>query len=442
MNASKLIIITLLLIYPYCSKAQQFWHLTREFQGGPKTGIALIDDSLLFAGTTTGVLKSTNDGLQFQQVLTASRVHSLYASSSGILYAGGTGKIFYSEDLGATWDSVSLNTTHKVRQFAGLNDGSLFAITGDMNQGDGVFYSGNGKTNWEARNHGLGDLQACERIATDKNGRLYLAITDENASGNGGLYISDTKGLLWQKIPVRFNQISSPVKITNITGLSVSPDDSLYLSFYGINANFLVQLNLCKSIHDITSESSWRVLQVHPSSSWWLDRPLNNLHFSQKGDWYGSFTETVNKGGTYFSETNGCTWIRIDYGLGLNNYGMRELQYFAEKKSGRIFMVQYLDERIYTTTKSLTTNIKSPQSGKGTLQVYPNPVKSGGKLTIQVSEADESAEISIYDVAGRKSNTSSHSDRINEIQAPEKPGIYIIALKHGNKINTEKILVY
>lgn len=430
-----------MLLWPFFIFSQQFWNLTNEFWGGPKTGITLVDDSVLFVGTTTGVLKSTDDGNHFEQVLAASSVHTVFASSSGTVFAGGTGKIYFSEDLGKTWDSVSLNSGYPVKQFIENRYETLFAITGEYDEGDGVFCSEDGGRNWEKRNNGLGNLKGCERIAADKNGRLYLAISDESSTGNGGLFISENDGLLWKKISLKTDSISGPVRITNTTGLSKSPNDSLYLSFYGVAYNILVQLNICKSIDDVTSENSWRPFQVHKTSSWWLDRPLNNIHFSQKGHWYSSFTQTVSMGATYFSEAGGNFWNRIDYGLGLSEDGWRHSQQFVEKSSGRIFMIQYLDERIYTTDKSLVTDVKPPLQNAASIHVFPNPVKAGEKLTVQIPRSDEFVEISIYDLAGRKLFENAGSNRLTELTVPEKPGIYIVAAKYQDAVKTEKILV-
>ncbi len=442
MKASRIIILNMLLLWPLLVVSQQFWLLNTEFWGGPKTGITLVDDSVLYVSTTTGVLKSTDDGNHFEQVLSASSVHTVFASSSGTVFAGGTGKIYFSEDVGATWDSVSLNSEYPVKQIIENKYETLFAITGVEDEGDGVFYSGNNGKTWEPRNNGLGYLRGCEKIATDKNGRLYLAISDMGPTGNGGLFISETFGLLWEKISIKMDSFSAPVKIKQPTGLSVSPNDSLYLSFYGVAPNFMVQLNLCVSIDDIKAPNSWKAMHVQKNTSWWTDRPLNNIHFSQNGDWYSSYYQLAYIGATYFSETGGNFWNRVDYGLGSSEDGWRHPQQFVEKSSGRIFMIQYLDERIYTTDKSLVTSAKPPVHNSPPIQVFPNPVRAGGKLTVQVPESGVSADISIYDLTGKILISRPNSDSFNEIKVPEKPGMYIVAAKCQDAVQTEKILVY
>jgi len=104
-------------------------------------------------------------------------------------------------------------------------------------------------------------------------------------------------------------------------------------------------------------------------------------------------------------------------------------------------MIQYLDERIYTTDKSLVTSAKPPVLNSPQIQVFPNPVKAGGKLTVQDPETSQSLEISMYDLTGKLMMLKPNSDSFNEITVPEKPGIYIIVAKYQDEVKTKKILV-
>ena len=441
MKATKFLVLAPMLFWSVSSFPQQFWSLTNEFWGGPKTGIALLNDSVLLVATTTGVLKSTDEGKSFEQILSASAVHTVFTSSPGSIYAGGTGRIYYSDDIGTSWDSVVLNSTFPVKQIIQNKNGALFAITGDYNEGDGVYYSEDNGRTWEARNNGLGILKGCQRIAADKKGRLYLTILHEESTGNGGLFVSETDGLQWEKISIKLDSLNGPLKITNPTGLSISPGDSIYVSFYGVASNYMVQLNICKNTDDVLLDNSWQAFQVHQSSKWWEDRPLNNIHFSQKGDWYSSYTESANRGATYFMESGERDWQWIDYGLGLSEDGLRRTQHFAEKNSGRIYMVQYMDERIYTTGKSLVTKADPPVKNPVSINVYSNPAKAGGKIIVQHQGTIDAVEMSLYDTTGRKILSNLIVDYTYEITAPLKKGMYILAVQYQNTIVTEKILV-
>lgn len=296
---------------------------------------------------------------------------------------------------------------------------------------------------WMERNNGLGSFRGCEGIAVDKNNRLYLAITDNNINGSGGLFISEDDGGLWGKIPVLVDSIKGPIKVGRITGLTISPSDSVYFSFSGVGSNFYVELNICKSILDVRSNTSWLPFQVGQPVSWWMDRALNNIHFAQNGNWHSSYASiTVWLGGAYFSEEKGRDWHRIDFGLGLSETGFYMPQHFVENEGGRIFMIQYLDERIYTTDKSLVTNIQRPDRPIQPVRVFPNPVKRGSPFYIEIPDIEKGMSVSLYNLAGEIIWEEPVFKVKTEVIAPPKAGFYIISLKGRYSERTSKITVF
>jgi photosystem II stability/assembly factor-like uncharacterized protein len=166
-------------------------------------------------GLTSGVIRSCDEGVSFDNVLAARVVFSVYATASKQVLAGGSGIIYYTNDWGQTWDSVALATVYPVVQIVENPAGDLFAITGALDielgyVGDGVFYSADRGVNWTARNSGLGIYKSCERIAVDKNGRLYLGAADEYSTGAGGLFVSDNDGLFWEHVNICRHPHSGP----------------------------------------------------------------------------------------------------------------------------------------------------------------------------------------------------------------------------------------
>ena len=68
---------TLLLLYSLL-QAQQFWLTTYEFPGGPKTAIALKDDSTMFVATAAGIIRSYNQANKFDTCFTNPEIQSLH----------------------------------------------------------------------------------------------------------------------------------------------------------------------------------------------------------------------------------------------------------------------------------------------------------------------------------------------------------------------------
>ncbi|QGY46515.1 T9SS type A sorting domain-containing protein [Maribellus comscasis] len=440
MKTIKQIILVLLLFPNVMVSAQQFWLTTNEFWGGPKTGITISNDSVILVSTMNSVLRSTDECYSLETVLNAKPISTVFSAQAGLILAGGKGKIYYSEDNGSNWDSVAINSTFPVTQFVENINGELFAITGIEDEGDGVFYSGDKGRTWEQRNNGLGAYLGCRKIAIDRNNRLYLAVSDFYESWYGGFYFSENNGISWEKISITSDSLANPVKVGIPYNLSVLPNDSVYISFKGISYNAFLSLNLYKSIDEIKSNSSWNVMKFRESNNWWEDTPINSIHQSQNGDWYSSLNGAIHQGGTCFSH-NGKSWEILDYGLGTDTMNARNEQHFVETSNGRIFMIQYMDERIYKTDTSIVTSTPKPIEVNPNFNIYPNPIRKGESFTLEMDKYNDAPEISVYEISGKKLfYTRAYNTKIN-IPAPVKEGIYIVSVRKGYSEKALKIVV-
>jgi hypothetical protein len=230
------------------------------------------------------------------------------------------------------------------------------------------------------------------------------------------------------------NVIDNRIKIGNTTGLSISPDDSIHLSIAGTAVNVGVSLNLHKSIRDLTGPSKWEVRTVSNSSIWWNDRLLHNIHFAKNGDWYSSAKGSLNTGGTFFSKDKGQKWNRHLQGLGLDAFGQLSIQYFAENDTGKIYMVQLLDERIYWADTSVLNrvNTSNPIVTKE-LFPYPNPIRTKELIYFKSGTDAEMVKFTLYDVQGNL--ISEQIGNLKKgIQAPDHPGSYLIRISKGSEI--------
>lgn len=436
----KQILFCLLLILPGIAPAQKFWLTTYEFPGGPKTGIAALGDSLLFAGLTDGVLRSDNEGDNWQQILWASQIVSIQVTPDGTILAGGVGKIFISNDFGDSWDSVSLGHDYLVLRFAQLPNGHLFAITAGTDPnlgyvGAGVYCSVDQGLSWEQRNNGLNNYLSADQIAADADGRLYLTVRNELSNGEGGFFYSDNEGLWWQQMDIKIdgeNVIENDILIHVTTGLSVTHQDSLYLCLDGVAGSSYVRLNLSKHLSDVDEPSQWNIMKAWNGATWWLDRPLNLVHVAQNGDAYSSVGGTIGFGGTFFRKAGANDWNRHLEGLGLTIFDDLGAQHFAELPNGKIFMIQYFDERIYWADTSQTTSfVVTPPAELPSWQMFPNPVAANSEIQVVLDSAGVQENVWLIDASGRILFKTIANTRQLRLPSPADPGAYVLIIGHS-----------
>ncbi|MFQ5630520.1 MAG: FlgD immunoglobulin-like domain containing protein, partial [bacterium] len=152
--------------------------------GLPDTSVRALGvnrDGHVFAGTDDGFYRSTDNGESWQQSnagLTSLRIRTLAINSENAVFVGttGTGRgVFRSTDNGDNWVFRSIGLpTSTISSLVINNSDHLFAAIG--NESNGVFRSTNNGDVWASVNTGLanGFIQS---LAVDDKGHLYAGTT-------------------------------------------------------------------------------------------------------------------------------------------------------------------------------------------------------------------------------------------------------------------------
>lgn len=447
----KIVLAIAMLIGMAChTYAQKFWLTTKSFPNGAKTAIALADDQTLIVGLTKGIIVSLDSGDTWTQTLPDGFINTLYTTKSGTVLAGGIGVIYLSENKGLTWHTVSMSHPHPVRQFVENSNGKIFAITGEFTAagyvGAGVFSSSDSAYTWQPRNTGLFNTLSCFQIAIDNSDKLYLTMPDEHANGAGGLFTSADAGATWQHINVTIDgdgAISGSLCVLTPFTIAITPQDSVLFSFTGVSrtqgqSGVGVDFTLKKHIDEVDNDSFWQPVYAKPiGPMWWNGAKLNRVHYAANGDMYSSVNGTINSGGSIFRKDDNA-YLFHAYGLGLDYYGLRGEQYFAENSKGKVYMIQWMDERVYhADTSEVLTDIGKPDVF--VCDLYPNPVKRGDKLNLKYDNSVKNIEVRIYDLAGKElSYIGGQPDAVN---MPNEEGIYLVHITSDATSSTHKIVV-
>jgi len=158
------------------------------------------------------------------------------------------------------------------------------------------------------------------------------------------------------------------------------------------------------------------------------DQPINDIHFAKNGDAYSSVAGTLKIGGTMFRKNGSSLWSKQLQGLGTDIWAMYSIQDFAELSTGKVFMVQFLDERIYWADTSAFSSVFEPVTkDHNTITVYPNPTTRGGRVSLQtMGNYVRPQRLYLSDIHGKIVSTHTMTTENMDIEEPNEPGTYIL----------------
>ncbi len=180
----------------------------------------------LFAGASSGVFLSTDNGLAWTTVnadVITSAVNVLVVSPDGAggtnLFAGTWSGVFLSTNNGTSWTAIDSGlglATTDLRALAVLGT-NLFAGT----YGDGVFRSTNNGTRWVAANNGLTNHFV---YALASSGSSLFAGTED------GVFLSSDDGTTWTDVDTGLTNHHVYALASSGSSLFAGTEDGLFLS--------------------------------------------------------------------------------------------------------------------------------------------------------------------------------------------------------------------
>lgn len=187
---------------------------------------AFVSDGLnLYAGTTNGVYRSSDNGITWTTANAGIENTHVYALVifGGNLYAGVDedastpfgGGVYLSTDSGLTWTAMNTGLTNLRVISLAVSGSNLFAAT----LGGGVFLSANAGASWSSVNTGITNLNTRKLLTVGTN--LFAG-----AYGFSGvsLFRSSDNGFSWTNIAPSGNSVSSLIE--NAGNLFVGHDGS------------------------------------------------------------------------------------------------------------------------------------------------------------------------------------------------------------------------
>ncbi|MGB9702195.1 MAG: VPS10 domain-containing protein, partial [Candidatus Kapaibacteriota bacterium] len=229
-------------------------------------------------------------------------------TNSSILYAGGSFSIYKTTDAGASWSQVFSSMSVKDMEFKPGNSSVIYA------SGSYIYRSTNGGTNWSQLTNGL--PSSAQRVAlgvSPANSNYVYALMSNSSSGFLGLYRSTDGGDTWT------TQATSP----NLLGWESSGSDSGGQGWYdlciavdqsNINTIYTGGVNIWKSTN---GGVNWAI-----NAHWWGDG-VPAVHADQHDLWFAPGTNRLYNGcdgGIYTTTNGGTNWNWLGSGLVITQF--------------------------------------------------------------------------------------------------------------------------
>jgi hypothetical protein len=323
--------------------------------------------SNLFAGTTDGVFRSTNNGMNWAQVgLNNQTVYSLITKGDTI-FAGSYG-FYISVNNGATWTQPSV-LGRPVNSIA-VSGTTVFA--GSSN--NGIYRSSNAGTGWTQ----IGLIGKTINSLAVLGTNIFAGIQDS------GVFLSTNNGTNWTKTALN----NRTVYTFAIIGTTI----------------FAGTLN-------------FGVYSSPNNGSSWTQTSLNNLSvrsFTVNGS---NLFAGIGNGGVYFSSNNGTTWLVKNQGFGTSLPSIYSLVILNGYILGGSYG-EFVYRRSYSEIigiRNISTEIPSAYSLS---QNYPNPFNPSTVIRFDIPKASVGqtflfVTIKVFDINGREVATL-----VNEQLAP------------------------
>ena len=302
-----------------------------------------ISGTRLFAGTQWGaVFLSTDNGASWTQTgypnynyyTTIPGVSCLAVLGTNLLAATGGGGVFRSTDNGKTWNVASpVLASIDVRAFA-VSGQNLFAGT----QGNGVYRSTDNGTSWTAINTGMPSKASVGAFAVSGTNLFAGTGADLFPGSFVGVFRSTNNGAIWTAVNTGL-PVNSPVTALAVSGanLFASTGGGMFLS--------------------TDNGAHWNAVNPGlPAAS-----PVSAFAVS------GANLFAVTGGGLFLSTNNGANWTEVNTSVDVPGIVINAL---AVNASGHIFVGEGLDGFFRSTDNGTTwLNLHQGSQYRNTLAI-------------------------------------------------------------------------
>ncbi|MCK4694709.1 MAG: hypothetical protein KAT74_03050, partial [Candidatus Cloacimonetes bacterium] len=214
MNAKKIIILLILIMFYSFSFCQDYWESIFSYEENIHC-LAINSIGYLFTGTSNGVFRSVDNGISWDQVLYVNYTKGIAINSQDQIFAS-PAPLYLSTSNGNYWDQLNLYYLYDVKNITVDTEDNIF-----VGFWGGICKSSDNGANWELV-LSLSDCEVVNSIVENSEGVLFAGTI--NFFGGGGVYLSTDQGDSWEHIGLENEYISS---------LAINSNDEIFAGSRG-----------------------------------------------------------------------------------------------------------------------------------------------------------------------------------------------------------------
>jgi len=151
--------------------------------------LALDSNNFLFAGTSSGIFRSSNGGLQWENIyFINNEVYSLVVDANNRLFACVASSVWLSSDNGNTWTYSGSGLPNKTYRNLCIAPNTFMYVS---TYPDGIYRSTNGGQNWTLSSNGLPSSSSIGSLIATTNNYIFAGVSSQ------GIYLSTNNGDSW-----------------------------------------------------------------------------------------------------------------------------------------------------------------------------------------------------------------------------------------------------